>query len=551
MDYFFVLARTTQDHLMKKFIRTQQHYYQVDPKRVYYLSMEYLIGRTLSNTISNLNIREPCVEAMNSLGLQLEELQELEEDAGLGNGGLGRLAACFMDSLATLSVPAIGYGIRYEFGIFKQRIVNGEQVEDRDDWLDFGDPWEMQRRDRQRPVSYYGRTYVDDEGKSHWVDTHDVFALAYDIPVPGFRNDTCNVLRLWAAKSPNTFAFSDFNSGKYIDAVLDRNTAENISRVLYPNDNFFTGKELRFKQEYFLVAASLRDIIRRFKSYRYGVDQPLRSDFKQFTNKVAIQLNDTHPSLAIPELMRVLVDEENLPWDEAWNTSCLTFAYTNHTVLPEALERWPVEMMGHMLPRHLEIIYLINHNFLNEVVKKRWPDGSRDRELSIIEEPDQYNPKKRVNMARLAIVGSHAVNGVAAIHTEILKASLFRSFYELWPEKFQNKTNGITPRRWLIGCNPRLTDFLCEKLGPIEQWIRSLDSLQTLKSIGLNDQSVVTKLAAVKLDNKRRFAQLIKRDYKIEVNPEAMFDVQVTKKTHIDNVRTWRTTSTPWLFARP
>ncbi|XP_055351543.1 glycogen phosphorylase, muscle form-like [Paramacrobiotus metropolitanus] len=498
--------------------------------RVYYLSMEYLIGRTLRNTMGNLGITDPCVEAMADLGLKLEELEELEVDAGLGNGGLGRLAACFLDSLATLSIPAVGYGIRYEFGIFKQAIVNGEQREERDDWLEFGDPWEKMRVERKVTVHFHGQVVREAGGRARWINTHTVYAVPFDMATPGFRNETCNILRLWSARSPNTFQLEDFNAGKYMSAVLDRNTAENISRVLYPNDNFFTGKELRLQQEYFLVAASLADIVRRYKYAIYGCHEPTRTSFAEFPEKVAIQLNDTHPCLAIPELMRLLVDGEGLAWEEAWRISTRTFAYTNHTVLPEALERWPVEMLEKLLPRHLEIIYEINWWFLYEKVNKKWPDGSQLRSMSIIEEADVFNPRKRVNMAHLAIVGSHTVNGVAQIHSDILKRVIFKDFYALWPEKFQNKTNGITPRRWLVNCNPLLTGFICEKIGPLDDWIRHLEALRKLAALA-GDKDVLTELANVKLQNKREFARYIKEHHHLDVNPEAMFDVQV-KRIH-------------------
>ncbi|KAK3849685.1 hypothetical protein Pcinc_043571 [Petrolisthes cinctipes] len=411
----------------------------------------------------NLGIQSACDEALYQLGLDIEELEQLEEDAGLGNGGLGRLAACFLDSMATLGMAAYGYGIRYEYGIFAQKIKNGEQAEEPDDWLRFGNPWEKARPEYMIPVNFYGRVqdtpqgkkWVDTQGKK-WVDTQIVFAMPYDNPIPGYKNNVVNTMRLWSAKSPNNFNLKFFNDGDYIQAVLDRNFAENISRVLYPNDNFFEGKELRLKQEYFMVAATLQDIIRRFKASKFGSK-----------DHVALQLNDTHPSLAIPELMRILVDIEGLTWARAWDICIKTCAYTNHTVLPEALERWPVSMLEHILPRHLQIIYEINHLHLQEVAKK-WPgDMDRQGRMSLVEE----HGEKRINMANLCIVGSHAVNGVAAIHSEIIKRDIFRDFYEMFPEKFQNKTNGITPRRWLLLCNPALADVIAEKIG--EEWGRT------------------------------------------------------------------------------
>uniref|UniRef100_A0AAY4AAR7 Alpha-1,4 glucan phosphorylase n=1 Tax=Denticeps clupeoides TaxID=299321 RepID=A0AAY4AAR7_9TELE len=459
-DYYFALANTVRDHLVGRWIRTQQHYYEKDPKRVYYLSLEFYMGRTLQNTMVNLAMENACDEATYQLGLDMEELEEMEEDAGLGNGGLGRLAACFLDSMATLGLAAYGYGIRYEFGIFNQKIVNGWQVEEADDWLRYGNPWEKARPEYMRPVHFYGRTEHHPDGVK-WVDTQVVLALPYDTPVPGYRNNVVNTMRLWSAKAPCEFNLKDFNIGGYIQAVLDRNLAENISRVLYPNDNFFEGKELRLKQEYFVVAATLQDIIRRFKASKFGSREIVRTDFSKLPEKVAIQLNDTHPAMAIPELMRVLVDEEKLQWEKAWDICVRTCAYTNHTVLPEALERWPVPLLQHLLPRHLEIIFEINRRHLERVASLYPGDVDRLRRMSLVEEGGQ----KRVNMAHLCIVGSHAVNGVARIHSDILKATVFKDFYEMDPHKFQNKTNGITPRRWLVMCNPGLAEVIAEVRG--------------------------------------------------------------------------------------
>ncbi|XP_013776554.1 glycogen phosphorylase, muscle form-like [Limulus polyphemus] len=480
-DYYFALAHAVWDHQVGRWIRTQQYYYEKDPKRVYYLSLEYYMGRTLSNTMINLGIQGACDEAMYQLGLDIEELEDIEEDAGLGNGGLGRLAACFLDSMATVGLAAYGYGIRYEYGIFAQKIRGGEQIEEPDDWLRFGNPWEKARPEYMLPVNFYGHVQKTNRGYK-WVDTQIVFALPYDTPIPGFRNNVVNSLRLWSAKSPNSFNLRFFNDGDYIQAVLDRNLAENISRVLYPNDNFFEGKELRLKQEYFMVAATLQDIIRRFKSSKFGNRNPIRTSFQTFPDKVAIQLNDTHPALAIPELMRIFVDIEGLPWEKAWDITVATCAYTNHTILPEALERWPVKLLERILPRHLLIIYDINSHLLKEV-QKRWPnDVNRLRRMSLVEEEGE----KRINMAHLAIVGSHAVNGVAALHSEILKTNLFKDFYELTPEKFQNKTNGITPRRWLALCNSNLADAIAERIG--ENWLTHLEDLERIKPL-VNDRS--------------------------------------------------------------
>ncbi|KAG8522723.1 Glycogen phosphorylase, muscle form, partial [Galemys pyrenaicus] len=594
-DYYFALAHTVRDHLVGRWIRTQQHYYEKDPKRIYYLSLEFYMGRTLQNTMVNLALENACDEAVYQLGLDMEELEEIEEDAGLGNGGLGRLAACFLDSMATLGLAAYGYGIRYEFGIFNQKISGGWQMEEADDWLRYGNPWEKARPEFTLPVHFYGRVEHTSQG-AKWVDTQVVLALPYDTPVPGYRNNIVNTMRLWSAKAPNDFNLKDFNVGGYIQAVLDRNLAENISRVLYPNDNFFEGKELRLKQEYFVVAATLQDIIRRFKSSKFGCRDPVRTSFDTFPDKVAIQLNDTHPSLAIPELMRILVDLERLDWDKAWEVTVRTCAYTNHTVLPEALERWPVQLMETLLPRHLQIIYEINQRFLNvsgalrgargilqgvqsrprgqpraklcgwvglgarlracpstglsaQRVAAAFPgDVDRLRRMSLVEE----GAVKRINMAHLCIAGSHAVNGVARIHSEILTKTMWvpalrahplptpsrpwpaqlskgrPDFYELEPHKFQNKTNGITPRRWLVLCNPGLAEVIAERIG--EDYISDLDQLRKLLSY-VDDEAFIRDVAKVKQENKLKFSAYLEREYKVHINPNSLFDIQV-KRIH-------------------
>ncbi|XP_058871989.1 glycogen phosphorylase, muscle form-like [Acipenser ruthenus] len=522
-DYYFALAHTVRDHLVGRWIRTQQYYYEKDPKRIYYLSLEFYMGRTLQNTMVNLGLENACDEATYQLGLDMEELQEIEEDAGLGNGGLGRLAACFLDSMATLGLAAYGYGIRYEFGIFNQKISNGWQVEEADDWLRYGNPWEKARPEYTRPVQFYGRVEHTPDGVK-WVDTQVVLALPYDTPVPGYRNNTVNTMRLWSAKAPNDFNLKDFNVGGYIQAVLDRNLAENISRVLYPNDNFFEGKELRLKQEYFVVAATLQDIIRRFKSSKFGSLEAVRTTFDAFPDKVAIQLNDTHPAMAIPELMRILVDVEKQSWEQAWDVTVRTCAYTNHTVLPEALERWPVPLLEQLLPRHLEIIYEINRRHMERISSLYPGDFDRMRRMSVIEEGDV----KRINMAHLCIVGSHAVNGVARIHSDILKATLFKDFYETDPGKFQNKTNGITPRRWLVLCNPGLAEIIAEKIG--DDYIRDLDQLKKLLKF-VNDEGLIRDIAKVKQENKLKFSVYLEKEYKVKINPNSMFDLQV-KRIH-------------------
>ncbi|KAM5163366.1 glycogen phosphorylase, brain form [Mantella aurantiaca] len=522
-DYYFALAHTVRDHLVGRWIRTQQYYYEKDPKRIYYLSLEFYMGRTLQNTMLNLGLQHACDEAIYQLGLDMEELEEIEEDAGLGNGGLGRLAACFLDSMATLGLAAYGYGIRYEFGIFNQRILNGWQVEEADDWLRYGNPWEKARPEYMLPVHFYGRVERTPEG-SKWVDTQVVLAMPYDTPVPGYKNNTVNTMRLWSAKAPNEFNLQEFNIGDYIEAVLDRNLAENISRVLYPNDNFFEGKELRLKQEYFVVAATLQDIIRRFKSSKFGCRDPVRTCFDTFPDKVAIQLNDTHPALAIPELMRILVDVEKMEWERAWEVTKKTCAYTNHTVLPEALERWPIHLFEKLLPRHLEIIYEINQKHLDEVAAMFPGDMDRLRRMSVIEEGDC----KRINMAHLCVIGSHAVNGVARIHSDIVKNSVFKDFFDVEPHKFQNKTNGITPRRWLMLCNPGLADIIAEKIG--EDFVTDLSQLRKLLDF-VNDESFVHDIAKVKQENKLKFSAYLEKEYKVKINPSSLFDVQV-KRIH-------------------
>jgi len=525
-DYYTSIAHTVRDKMSSHWIKTQQEYYRKDPKRVYYLSLEYYLGRSLTNAMTNLGIKNECDEAVYQLGLDLEELEAQEEDAGLGNGGLGRLAACFMDSMATHGIPACCYGLRYDYGLFKQKIVHGEQMELPDGWLRNGNPWEMTRPELCLPVHFYGKVECDQDGYNYkWVDTKVVYAQAYDYPVPGYGpNAACNTLRLWSSKSPNSFDLSYFQKGDYISAVLDRNDAENITRVLYPNDNMFEGKELRFKQEYMMVCATLQDIIRRFKQSQFGSTEQVRTNFQEFPEKAAIQLNDTHPALAVPEMMRILVDIEKMSWEEAWDICVRTFAYTNHTVLPEALERWPVPLFEKVLPRHLIIVYAINHHHL-ERVKQLYPgDDDRLRRMSIIEEGGE----KRVNMAHLAIVASHAVNGVAALHSELLKTTIFKDFYELYPERFQNKTNGITPRRWLLLCNPALSDVISSKIG--EDWILDLSQLRKLEEFA-TDIPLMKEFDRCKQENKNVLAGIILKEHGIKVNTNSIFDVHV-KRIH-------------------
>jgi starch phosphorylase len=520
-DNFLSCALTVRDMLIDKWIKTQQTYYNVNSKRIYYLSLEYLMGRTLGNSLINLGCYEEFCIAMSELGLDIDKLREEESDAGLGNGGLGRLAACFLDSMATLEFPAYGYGIRYDFGIFNQKIIDGYQVEEPDNWLKLGNPWEIERPEFEIRIQFYGnvvQTHKDGYGNAYyrWENTKDVFAVPYDIPIPGYKNNTVNTLRLWSAKSTNEFDFQYFNSGNYIQAVEDKNHTENISRVLYPNDITETGKELRLKQQYFLVAASLRDIIRRFLKFNNNI--------KDLPDKVAIQLNDTHPTIAIPELMRILTDEFSLGWDEAWDITVKTFAYTNHTLLPEAMEKWAVSIMEELLPYHMKIIYKINHRFLNFVSMKYPGDLEKLRRVSIIDETGE----RYVRMPYLATIGSHSINGVAKLHSELLKNDVLRDFYEIFPERFNNKTNGITQRRWLLKSNPLLSDLISSRIG--DGWIKDLYQLKKLEKFA-NDKKFIEEWNKVKLENKKKLRDTILSETRITVNTESIFDVQV-KRLH-------------------
>jgi glycogen phosphorylase len=531
---YLALALTVRDRLVQRWIRTQDTYYDQDPKRVYYLSLEYLMGRTLGNSVIALGLRDACAQALADLGYRLEDLREAEWDAGLGNGGLGRLAACFLDSLATLGYPSYGYGLRYDYGIFHQRIVDGAQVEVPDGWLRYGNPWEIARPGDRFRVQFYGRvhTYTNARGRlSHdWIDTRDVLATPFDTPIPGYATQTVNTLRLWGARAVDEFDLNDFNEGDYIGAIEARARSENICRVLYPNDNVFVGRELRLAQEYFFVSATLQDIIRRYKKRYEMHDRPrgLRP-FDRFADKVAIQLNDTHPALAIPELMRVLVDLEELAWDEAWDITTRTFGYTNHTVMPEALERWPVSLLGSMLPRHLEIIYEINARFLGLVRERLGGADDTSRRLSLVEEGGE----RRVRMAHLAIVGSHAVNGVARLHSDILTSRVFPEFHRLWPGKFSNKTNGVTQRRWLLKCNPELSEVISSAIGT--GWITDLQRLEALAPLA-RDAEFAQKWRGAKRQRKAELAGVIEKQYArrgrpLHIDPDSLFDVQV-KRIH-------------------
>jgi starch phosphorylase len=519
-DNFLSVAYTVKDMLIEKWIKTQQTYYDENEKRIYYFSLEFLMGRTLGNSLINLGVFDEFCEAMEDLGLDIEEIRDQEKDAGLGNGGLGRLAACFLDSLATLEFPAYGYGIRYDYGIFNQKIVDGYQVEEPDNWLKLGNPWEIERPEYEMRIKFYGKlvSYKDSNGKRKykWENTKDVLALPFDIPIPGYRNNTVNTLRLWSAKSTNEFDFHYFNSGDYIQSVEDKNFSENISRVLYPNDETIAGKQLRLKQQYFFVAASLKDIIRRYNKYNKNI--------KNLHKKVAIQLNDTHPAIAIPELMRILTYDYNLEWKEAWQITTNIFAYTNHTLLPEAMEKWSAQLMEKLLPCHMKIIYMINNEFLNFVSKKYPGDHDRLRRMSIIDEAGE----RYVRMAYLSIIGSHSVNGVAKLHSDLLKSDLLRDFYEIFPERFNNKTNGITQRRWLLKCNPLLSSLITQKIG--DGWTKDLYELKKILKF-IDDEEFIKNWQFIKMENKKRLADVIKKEIDVDVNVDSLFDVQI-KRLH-------------------
>ncbi|MGE5350508.1 MAG: glycogen/starch/alpha-glucan phosphorylase [Acidobacteriota bacterium] len=517
-DIYYALSMSVRDRLVRNWLRTQQIYKEKDVKKVYYLSLEFLMGRLLGNSLINMGYYDECFHILRENGYYLEDIRESENEMGLGNGGLGRLAACYLDSMATLELPAFGYGIRYEFGIFKQEIQNGYQVEQPDNWLSYGNPWEILRREITFRVKFSGRvvTSKDNDGnlRFDWTDTEDVFAVAYDIPVPGYKTQTVNNLRLWQAKATSEFNFKEFNSGNYMAAVESKNKSENISKVLYPNDTFERGRFLRLRQEYFFVAATLQDIIRKYRINH--------KTFNKFAEKTAIQLNDTHPVIAIPELMRILMDEEHLDWDEAWDITARTFSYTNHTVVPEALEEWPVSIFEQLLPRHLQIIYEINYRFLEFARDSYTKDEGVIARLSIIGE----RPEKVVRMANLAIVGCHTVNGVAEMHTEILKTRIFPEFNEIFPGKFINITNGVTPRRWLKIANPYLSLLIDEKVG--NGWAKDLKRLKILEKF-LDDEEFLENWRHAKWLRKRLLSELIEKEHGIKPDENSMFDVQVKR----------------------
>lgn len=510
-----------RDRLMERWKNTHYSYQQTRCKRAYYLSMEWLMGRSLPNAMLNLGVNEATAEALEILDLNLNDIIDYERDAGLGNGGLGRLAACFADSCATLQLPVMGHGIRYEYGIFRQLIKNGDQVEEPDHWLVHGNPWELERPEFKQRVKFGGRVeYVQNKKdglRVRWIETEDVLAIPYDLPVPGYENGTVNTVRLWKAVPTEEFDLGKFSAGLYPEAVAEKTNAENITKVLYPDDATEQGKVLRLRQQYFLTSAALQDVIRRWVR-DYG------RDFSTFDGHSCFQLNDTHPSIAIAELMRLLMDEHALGWDEAWRITSGCMAYTNHTLLPEALEKWPVWVFREMLPRILDIIYEINARFLTSVAR-RWPgDTHRQSRLSIVEEGVQ----PQIRMAHLAIVGSFSVNGVAALHTKLLKEGIFRDFYELWPERFNNKTNGVTPRRFLLQSNKGLSDLITEQLGV--GWVTDLQRLRQIQSRA-DDPRFRQRWLAVKKHNKERLAAMVEKQCGVRFNPEALFDVQV-KRIH-------------------
>ena len=518
---FTAFSMAWRDRLVERWKKTRTAQNESDCKRTYYLSLEFLMGRALGNAMLNLDVDSGTADALKKLGLDLEEILDQEHDAGLGNGGLGRLAACFLDSCATLQLPVRGYGIRYEYGMFRQKIEDGYQHEEPDHWLRIGNPWEIERQELAVRVKFGGYTEFhpgpNGEPIARWVHSHDVLAIAYDMPIPGYRNGTVNTLRLWKATATEEFDLGEFNAGSYAESVASKNAAEHITMVLYPNDSSENGKELRLRQQYFLASASLQDVLRCWTD-RNG------SDFTNFAEKNAFQLNDTHPTCAVPELMRLLMDEHGLKWDKAWEITSKTMAYTNHTLLPEALEKWSVGMFSRLLPRLYEIICEINARFLI-VVGQRWPgDLERLQRMSIIEE----NGGKQLRMAYLAVVASSSVNGVAALHSQLLTQHLFRDFYELWPDKFNNKTNGVTPRRWIASSNPALSKLITDTIG--RGWLTDLPQLRKLTPFA-EDAKFRAQWRDVKQANKARLAEMVKRDCGVEFDTNAIFDVQV-KRIH-------------------
>ena len=517
-DQYTAFANVVRDRIIERWINTQEEYRSQNTKRVYYMSLEFLMGRLLGNNVINLKADQLCREALKEYGIDWNDLRDYETDAGLGNGGLGRLAACYLDSMSTLDLAGLGYGLRYDYGIFRQKIVGGNQVEEPDGWLNDGYPWEIERPEYDQIVHFGGHVEcVNDRGRQswRWVPAEQVQGIPYDLPIVGYRN-AVNTLRLWSAKAVDEFDLADFNKGSYVDAVESKVLAENLTKVLYPNDNTMAGKELRLRQQYFFVACSLKDILRRYREINDGWDA--------LPDKVFIQLNETHPSLVIPELMRILIDHEGLSWDKAWDLTRRSTGYTNHTILPEALEKWPVSMMERLLPRHLQIIYEINGRFLQQISALYPGDVKRLQRMSLIDESGE----RYVRMANMCLVATSSVNGVAELHSEILKDSLFKDFYELFPEKFHNVTNGITPRRWLLKANPSLAQLITENIG--EKWITELDELKKLEKFK-SEKAFLDALAKIKRCNKGQLSNWVKSNLGVSLDPSAIFDVQV-KRLH-------------------
>ena len=517
-DQYTAFANAVRDRIVERWIGTQEKYLSENTKRVYYLSLEFLMGRLLGNNVINLKADQLCRDALKEYGIDWNNLRDYETDAGLGNGGLGRLAACYLDSMSTLDLAGMGYGLRYDYGIFRQKIVDGAQVEEPDGWLKNGYPWEMERPEYSQLVHFGGHVEcfnVAGRQQWRWVAAEHVEGVPYDLPIVGYSN-AVNSLRLWSARAMEEFDLADFNKGSYVEAVESKVLAENLTKVLYPNDNTMAGKELRLRQQYFFVACSLKDILRRYRE--------LNRTWDALPDKVFIHLNETHPALVIPELMRILVDHEGLGWDKAWDLTRRSTGYTNHTILPEALEKWPVAMMERLLPRHLQIIYEINGRFLQEISAQYPGDVKRLQRMSLIDE----NGERYVRMAHLCIIGSSSVNGVAELHSQILKDSLFRDFYDFCPEKFHNVTNGITPRRWLLKANPMLAQLISESIG--EEWITHLDRLRDLERF-TGDSDFLSALAKIKKSNKGQLSNWVQRELGVKLDPQAIFDVQV-KRLH-------------------
>ena len=518
---YHALALTIRDRLVARCRETNQQIKQQKRRKTAYLSLEFLMGRALGNAVLNLDLESQVTTALQAYCTELENVEQAEHDAGLGNGGLGRLAACFLDSCASLALPVVGYGIRYEYGMFNQSIKEGNQIEQPDNWLREGHPWELSAPEQAKRVKFSGyvQSYTDKFGREHrqWVSSQDVLAVPYDVPIPGYKNNIVNTLRLWKSEATDEFNLAEFNAGSYSEAVAQKNLAEQITMVLYPNDSSENGKELRLRQQYFLSSASIQDVLSQWID-QYG------DNFTEFAQHHVFQLNDTHPSIAVAELMRILVDDHELDWDQAWSITTKTMAYTNHTLLPEALEKWSVSLFAKLLPRILEIIYEINARFLAEVAR-HWPgDVQKQRDLSLIEEGGE----PQIRMAFLAIVGSYSVNGVAALHTKLLTAGLFKDFYALWPEKFNNKTNGVTPRRWLAYCNPSLSHIISEKIG--KDWVGDFAQIAQLRRFYDDPQFHVTWQQA-KRENKQRLVDLVKQRCGVEFDINMLFDVQV-KRIH-------------------